>query len=116
VADALHIPHTNPIIGYIAPDQALGLYEKIFAGTVVVLEERALYKQSDNTLEVLKKLNDNNDNTYDAVGFLKARMIDLLFADWDRHEDQWRWHAANNGSPARSGSLSPGQGPGGERH
>lgn len=98
IADAVNVAHTNPIIGYVAPDQALGPYEKIFAGTAVVLEERAPFKQSDNTLEVIQKLTDNNDNSYDGVSFLKARMIDLLLADWDRHEDQWRWHATNNGA------------------
>lgn len=98
VADAVHVPHTNPIIGYIAPDAALGQYEKTFSGTAVVLEERAPFKQSDNTLEVLEKLRHNNDNSYDAVTYLKARMIDLLLADWDRHEDQWRWHASDNGA------------------
>jgi hypothetical protein len=98
VADVLQIPHTNPIICFIAPDQALGQYEKTFAGTAVVLEERAPFKQSNNTLEVIGKLTEDNNNSYDAVSFLKARMIDLLFADWDRHEDQWRWHAIDNGS------------------
>jgi len=98
VADVLQIPHTNPIICFIAPDLALGQYEKTFAGTAVVLEERAPFKQSDNTLEVIGKLTEDNNNAYDAVSFLKARMIDLLFADWDRHEDQWRWHAVDNGS------------------
>ncbi len=97
VADAVQVPHNNPIICYIAPDKALGEFEKTFAGTVALLEERAPYKKSDNTPEVVQKLVADNDNTYDAVGFLKARMIDLLFADWDRHEDQWRWHSVNYG-------------------
>ena len=56
VADALHIPHTNPIIGFVAPDQGLGQYEKTFSGTAVVLEERAPYKSSANSVEVEEKL------------------------------------------------------------
>lgn len=93
VADAVQVPHNDPIICYIAPDKALGEFEKTFAGTVALVEERAPYKKSDNTPEVIQKLVADNNNTYDAVMFLKARMIDLLFADWDRHEDQWRWHS-----------------------
>ena len=27
----------------------------------------------------------------DARAFLKARLVDLLIGDWDRHEGQWRW-------------------------
>ena len=97
VADAVQVPHNSPIICYVAPDKALGEFEKTFDHTVVLLEERAPFKKSDNTPEVIQKLVDDNDNTYDAVGFLKARMIDLLFADWDRHEDQWRWHSVSDG-------------------
>ena len=97
VADAVQVPHNNPIICYVAPDKALGEFEKTFAGTVALLEERAPYKKSDNTPEVVQQLVADNNNTYDAVGFLKARMIDLLFADWDRHEDQWRWHSVSYG-------------------
>ena len=97
VADAVQVPHNNPIICYIAPDKALGEFEKTFAGTVALLEERAPFKKSDNTPEVVEKLVADNNNTYDAAGFLKARMIDLLFADWDRHEDQWRWHSVSYG-------------------
>ena len=98
VADAVQVAHTHPIICYIAPDPALGQYEKTFAGTVALLEERAPFNKSDNTVETLQHLTEDNRNTYDATAFLKARMIDLLFADWDRHADQWRWHASNNGS------------------
>ena len=97
VSDAVHVAHTNPVIGYVAPDKALGQYEKTFEGTVVLLEERSPYKKSDNTPEVVQKLIADNNDTYDAVSFLKARMIDLLFADWDRHEDQWRWRSVNDG-------------------
>ena len=98
VADAVQVLHTNPIIGYIADDPALGQYEKTFAGTVVLLEERAPYKKTANSIDMVQALNADNANTYDAVAYLKARMIDLLFADWDRHEDQWRWRAVPDGT------------------
>lgn len=34
----------------------------------------------------------DNDNTFDADNFLKARLVDLIIGDWDRHYDQWRFH------------------------
>ncbi len=34
----------------------------------------------------------DNDNSYDAISFMKARMLDVLLADWDRHGDQWRFY------------------------
>lgn len=91
LADAIGVPHTNPIIGIIAPDTALGAYNKIFANTLCLLEEREPLGDSDNTPKMLSKLNNDNDDIYKAKTFLRARMLDLLISDWDRHEDQWRW-------------------------
>src|SRR5690606_34118547 len=36
---------------------------------------------------------DDNDNSVDQPSMLQARLLDMLIADWDRHEDQWRWYA-----------------------
>ena len=91
LSEAEHIPHTNPLIGYVAPDKNLGEYEKEFANTLCLLEEREPYGNSDNTAKFLQRLNEDNDNTLDTVGFFRARMLDLFMGDWDRHEDQWRW-------------------------
>lgn len=91
LADAIGIAHTNPIIGIIAPDTALGAYNNVFANTLCLVEEREPLGKSDNTIKMLKKINNDNDDIYKAKTFLRARMLDLLISDWDRHEDQWRW-------------------------
>lgn len=91
LAKAVDVPHTNPIIGIIAPDTSLGAYNSIFANTLCLVEEREPLGESDNTLKMLKKINHDNDDIYKAKTFLRARMLDLLVSDWDRHEDQWRW-------------------------
>jgi hypothetical protein len=91
LSQVAHIPHANPIIGYVAPDKNLGEYEREFANTMCLLEEREPYGNSDNTLKMLERVNEDNDNIVDTVEFFKARMLDLFLGDWDRHEDQWRW-------------------------
>jgi hypothetical protein len=91
IAEAAGVPHANPVIGVIAPDKALGEYGKIFAGMVVLLEEREPAGESDNTLKMLRDLNKNHDSRLDGQLMLRARLLDLLLGDWDRHEDQWRW-------------------------
>lgn len=91
LADAVNVPHTNPVIGWLAPDKALGKYAKEFAGTVCLLEEREPYGDSDNTAEMLSELDEDNDHHADSAVFFRARLLDLLIADWGRHEDQWRW-------------------------
>ncbi|MBC8032620.1 MAG: metallophosphoesterase [Chitinophagaceae bacterium] len=91
VADAVHVPHANPVIGVIAPDRNLGVYEKKFAGMVMLLEEREPLGESDNTAKMTKNLRKDNDNSIAGKDFLNARMLDLFLGDWDRHGDQWRW-------------------------
>jgi hypothetical protein len=98
LSEVEHIPHTNPIIGYVAPDKNLGEYEKEFAHTMCLLEEREPFGNSDNTIKMLERVNEDNDNSIDTVEFFKARMLDLFLGDWDRHEDQWRWVDEQKGS------------------
>jgi len=91
LADAVNVKHANPVIGVVAPDEALGEYSKEFSGMVVLLEEREPGGESDNTPKMIKELNEDNDHHFDGKQFLRARLLDLLIGDWDRHEDQWRW-------------------------
>ncbi|SEN76228.1 Surface antigen [bacterium A37T11] len=95
LAKAIGLPHTDPIIGVIAPDTAFGEFNNLFANTLCLLEAREPLGESDNTLKMIDKIFDDNDDTYKAKLFLKARMLDLLIGDWDRHEDQWRWKDKN---------------------
>ena len=48
-------------------------------------------KRSVNTLELVSKLSKNHKHKVDQEYVLKARLLDLLIGDWDRHDDQWRW-------------------------
>ncbi|WP_153801252.1 BamA/TamA family outer membrane protein [Foetidibacter luteolus] len=91
LADAVKVPHSNPVIGVIAYDKNLGHYAPDFVNKVCLLEEREPLGESDNTFKMLKNLGKDNDNNYASKEFLRARMLDLLVGDWDRHEDQWRW-------------------------
>lgn len=91
ISEVVQVPHSNPVIGYVAPDKNLGEFEKEFANTMCLLEEREPYGDSDNTLKMLEQLNEDNDNSVDTIGFFRARLLDLFLGDWDRHEDQWRW-------------------------
>lgn len=97
MAEAAGVYHANPVIGVIAPDETLGEYNKIFSGMVVLLEEREPGGESDNTPKMQKELQKDNDNHFDGKQFLKARMLDMLMGDWDRHEDQWRWLDVKDG-------------------
>ncbi|MDR6943475.1 hypothetical protein [Mucilaginibacter pocheonensis] len=93
LAQALGVPHSNPQIVFVPDDPALGDYRKDFANQVFLFEEREPLdaEKTDNTEKVQRKLQDDNDNRVDEKIVLRARLLDMLLGDWDRHEDQWRW-------------------------
>lgn len=91
LAQAAGIPHSNPIIGVVVQEAGLGTYAKDFANTLCLLEEREPMGKSDNTEKMLKKIANSYRNWVDWQTYLKAKALDVLLGDWDRHEDQWRW-------------------------
>jgi len=97
LAEAVNVPHAHPVIGVLVANPKLGAFGQAFAGRVVLLEEREPTGKSENTINMLKGLIANNYNRIDGDEFLRARMLDLLVGDWDRHEDQWRWTSEKKG-------------------
>jgi hypothetical protein len=88
LSEAIGVPHACPRLVFVPNDTALGFYRKDFANTVCLLEER----EATSTEKILNKLReDRHENQIDEKAVLKARVLDLLIGDWDRHEDQWRW-------------------------
>jgi hypothetical protein len=99
LADALDIPHSNPVFVYLADDPALGEYRKEFANHVYLFEEREPLDATKTykTEKVQEKLQDDNDNRIDQKQLLRARLLDMIIGDWDRHGDQWRWQKEDTG-------------------
>ncbi|MBD1392988.1 BamA/TamA family outer membrane protein [Mucilaginibacter glaciei] len=91
LADAASVLHTNPVIGVVGKDAALGKYSKRFAGKVCLLEEREPAGESDNTLKMDEKVIGDHDNRLDGEAFFRASLLDFLIGDWDRHASQWGW-------------------------
>ncbi|ASU35245.1 BamA/TamA family outer membrane protein [Mucilaginibacter xinganensis] len=93
LAQALGIPHAHPQIVYVPDDPALGKYRKDYANQVFLFEEREPLdvEKTDNVAKVFGKLAADNDNRVDQKTVLRARLLDFLLGDWDRHEDQWRF-------------------------
>src|SRR5688572_18549499 len=46
---------------------------------------------SSDLEEMMKKLMKNSDHAVTQEQVLRARLLDMLIADWDRHIDQWKW-------------------------
>lgn len=102
LADAAQVLHTNPRLVTIPNDALLGRYQRLFAGQLALFEERpdegfAGAKKIYSTTKLFEKLADDNHHKVDEKATLRARLLDMLIGDWDRHEDQWRWAAFEQG-------------------
>jgi hypothetical protein len=92
LANALGLAYATPELIYVGDDPALGEYQKQFANAAYLLEPRSPFEEdTDNTIKVQKKIQEDNDTRADQHLMLRARMLDFLLGDWDRHEDNWRW-------------------------
>jgi hypothetical protein len=98
LAEVAGIPHNNPTFVYLPKDTSLGIYMNTFGDDVYLLEEReaAVKGKTLNTNKLLEQIHGDNDNTVDQPATLNARLLDIMMADWDRHDDQWRWGSEKN--------------------
>lgn len=100
LAKAAGVVVAAPRIFFVANDAALGIYRPHFANTVCLLEQKEPTPNGEDTKseqKVVNKLLDDNDNHVDQPAFLRARLLDFLLADWDRHFDQWRFGEKDTG-------------------
>lgn len=99
LAQALGVPHAHPEVVYVPDDPALGAYRPDFANQVFLFEEREPLDadKTDNTEKTQNRLQKDHDNRVDQPTVLRARLLDMLLGDYDRHEDQWRWERIETG-------------------
>ncbi|WP_437921948.1 BamA/TamA family outer membrane protein [Sphingobacterium sp. LRF_L2] len=90
---ALDIPHASPELVFVGDDEHLGEYRSIFKNRPYMFEPRMPFEDSktDNTQKVIRKALADNDTQIEQRLTLRARLLDMILGDWDRHEDNWRW-------------------------
>ncbi len=103
LAEAAGVGHTSPQVVLVPDDPRLGIYRREFAGSLALLEARdpappksfsgQPERRKYGTAEVLAQLQADPRNRVDQRAVLRARLLDIVLADWDRHDDQWRWLA-----------------------
>lgn len=102
LADAAGVYHTNPKIYFVPDDPQLGAYTEKISGELGLFEDRPNGDMRDvesmgnsdeilSSTELLRELDGDIDHRVDQKEFARARLLDMLLADWDRHSDQWRW-------------------------
>ena len=100
LAQAAGVMVARPTLFYVPDDTAFGEYRSLFANTVCFLEDREPtpdQSETENTIDVMEKVYKENDHQLLQHSILKARLLDMLIADWDRHEDQWKWGIQKKG-------------------
>ncbi|WP_181305211.1 metallophosphoesterase [Rufibacter sp. XAAS-G3-1] len=113
LADAAGVYHTNPKLVYVPSDPRLRQYLDEFGNTVGFLEEDADEDHSDvaslgnatniiGTEKLLERKRNDHDNQIIEQEFARARLLDMLIGDWDRHEGQWRWVETRSGEDNRT--------------
>ena len=104
LAEAGGVYHTAPRLVYVPSDRRLGIYRDDMAGQVALFESRpdedqrdeARFGRAENiigTEKLFEEITEDNDHRVDEPAFVRARLLDMLIGDVDRHRDQWRWSA-----------------------
>lgn len=100
LAQSAKIPHARPEFFLVPDDLDFGRYRPVFANKVCMLEEKdASWDGSDtkSTITVFNNIIEDNDKRVVQNEVLKARLLDILVADWDRHLDQYKWGVRDTG-------------------
>ncbi|MEO7982502.1 MAG: BamA/TamA family outer membrane protein, partial [Bacteroidota bacterium] len=100
LAKSLNLNVPKPELFFVPDDPALGYFRPLFANNVCMLEEKdATPDKSDSktTAKLFSKMLDENDHLPYQLVVLKARLLDILTGDFDRHFDQWRWGTIDTG-------------------
>jgi hypothetical protein len=101
MAEAVGVPHTDPVIVFMPDDPALGEFREIFGGQTGTIDEFPTPAaggqpgfQGATEILSIKQLWERwkkGEARVDARTLLRARLFDLFLGDWDRHNAQWRW-------------------------
>lgn len=103
LAEAAGVYHSSPTLYYVPKnDTSFGEYAKAVQGKVYMLEEK--FDGMADTLrmfgnvtgfadseDALRHRYETNTHHFDQKAFARARLLDVLVGDWDRHKGQWDW-------------------------
>jgi len=94
--EAAGVVHAHPRLAVMPDDPQLGQFRPVFAHMLGLLEERNDKDEMGadkivDSLDLFVRLETRRNEEVDARNYLRARLVDVLVGDWDRHLDQWVW-------------------------
>ncbi|MFV8225476.1 metallophosphatase [Christiangramia aquimixticola] len=110
--DALEINHADPEIFYVPKQKSLGIYNEDYGNELYMLEAHVgdenkdigLFGEPDDILstkDLMLEMAESKEAYVDEKLYIRARLLDMLIGDWDRHADQWRWAEFKEGDKKR---------------
>jgi hypothetical protein len=102
---AAGVLHGEPHLYVLPDDERLGEFRDL-AGLVGILEPRLAdgWGGASEVIggdELFQRVAASPDDRVDVRALLKARLLDVLVGDWDRHRDQWSWARFGDEHPRR---------------
>lgn len=108
MAEAIGVLHTVPTYYYLPRQKALDTLNNTYGGKVYLFEQRPKgdwndadnlgnFKEFDDTEDMMPNLLRSSLYSVDQPEFIKARLLDMLVGDFDRHADQWKWGIKKDG-------------------
>lgn len=100
LAKSINVITAVPTFYYVPDDPAFGEHRELFAHKMCMLEQREPTPDNYDTKgtdNVLEDIVEENDHLVIQQAVLRARLLDMLVGDWDRHADQWRWGKVEQG-------------------
>ncbi len=100
--EATDIIHIKPELFILDKNNDLSSKYNPYIGKIGTLEEKPKGKRKKHegfygaddvvtSYEMLIDLRKSHKNKIDKSAYAKARLMDMLIGDWDRHEDNWKW-------------------------
>ncbi|MCF1422938.1 metallophosphatase [Mangrovimonas futianensis] len=100
--DTLNIYNAEPEIYYLPKQKNLNIFNEDYGDKLYMMETHAGDENKDNpkfgapddivsTSDLLKDMSESKEYQIMESEWIKARLVDMLIGDWDRHSDQWRF-------------------------
>jgi hypothetical protein len=92
IANAVGVSAGGQHLFYVPDDEVFGEHRSVMRNKVFMLvNHEPQITEGVTTDKMMEKLKTNSHYYVDQKEYLKARLLDWLIADWDRHVGQWRW-------------------------
>ena len=108
LSETAGVMHTHPKMVYLPKQAKLGKYNSNYAERMYLLEYETEgevnWTPFQNVIEIMDtddlqelKMEQGKNVQIDKSAFVRARLLDLLIGDWDRHSKQWGWVVQKKG-------------------